>query len=168
MRNQTELDEELTMKTSNDRQLSWVVSRRCRWCCSPSGRVRADRERRRPRVPAQRTQTLLNYLPSRRNRCRTSRCSRFNHNSDSYSASDRRGGLQQLSTTPVITQVSGPVSRMVVVPGQKVVGRAHAVRVQSGLFPAAHQLSEGQGCVLRWRKKHTSAPRTCTSITPSQ
>ena len=35
-------------------------------------------------------------------------------------------------TTPVITQVSGPVSRIVVVPGQRVQkGRAHAVRGKS-------------------------------------
>ena len=35
-------------------------------------------------------------------------------------------------TTPVITQVSGPVSRIVVVPGQRVrTRRAHAVRCQS-------------------------------------
>ncbi len=33
-------------------------------------------------------------------------------------------------TTPVITQVSGPVSRIAVVPGQSDARRAHAVRGQ--------------------------------------
>ena len=51
-------------------------------------------------------------------------------------------------TTPVITQVSGPVSRVVVVPGQKVhAGRADAVCGQSRLLAAAHQLSESQRCL---------------------
>ena len=47
-------------------------------------------------------------------------------------------------TTPVITQVSGPVSRIVVVPGQQSGTRpAHVVRCQSGLFSNPHELSQG-------------------------
>ena len=50
------------------------------------------------------------------------------------------------NTTPVITQVGGPVSRILVVPGQHVKrGPAHAGCEQPGLLAAAGRLSEGGG-----------------------
>ena len=42
------------------------------------------------------------------------------HDLTAEPAADGSGGLQGFHTTPVISQVSGPVSRVVVVPGQKV------------------------------------------------
>ncbi len=50
------------------------------------------------------------------------------------------------NTTPVITQVGGPVSRILVVPGQHVkTGPAHAGREQPRLFATAGRLFEGGG-----------------------
>ena len=51
-------------------------------------------------------------------------------------------------TTPVITQVSGPVSRVVVVPGQKVREGEPMLYVASPDYSQlAHKLFEGQGCI---------------------
>ena len=46
-------------------------------------------------------------------------------------------------------------------------GPADAVRSQSRLFATSHQLSEGEGCLLRWRRRaYARAQGSCTSTTP--
>ena len=47
-------------------------------------------------------------------------------------------------TTPVITQVGGPVSRILVVPGQKVKVGQPMLEVQPRLFPVARRVFEGR------------------------
>ena len=69
-------------------------------------------------------------------------------------------------TTPVITQVSGPVSRIVVVPGQRV------QRGQPMLYVASPDFSQLRTNYLkakdayRWRRRSMPVRRTCTSTTP--
>ena len=47
-------------------------------------------------------------------------------------------------TTPVITQISGPVSRILITPGENVRARAaDVIRGEPRLCPAPHQLSQG-------------------------
>ena len=70
-------------------------------------------------------------------------------------------------TTPVITQVSGPVSRIVVVPGQ------HVQAGEALLYVASPDYSQLRTNYLRpktrtsWRKRRMRVRRICTSITPS-
>ena len=60
-------------------------------------------------------------------------------------------------TTPVITQVSGPVSRIVVTPGQAGSSRrTAALRGQPRLFATAGELPEGAGRLCACRKRLSS------------
>ena len=74
------------------------------------------------------------------------------------------------NTTPVITQVGGPVSRILVVPGRACEsGPADAGGEQPGLRAVAGRLSEGRGFfppggqVLRARAGPVCAPRHCAA-----
>jgi cobalt-zinc-cadmium efflux system membrane fusion protein len=82
---------------------------------------------------------------SRRTRCRTCRWSPFSPpNSTRTLRLTGAVAYNAFKTTPVITQVGGPVSRILVVPGQQVKeGPADARSEQPGLFAAARCLSEG-------------------------
>ncbi len=70
-------------------------------------------------------------------------------------------------TAPVITQVSGPVSRIVVAPGQQV------QRGEPLLYVASPDYSQLRTNYLKakdayaWRKKRMRVRKTCISITPS-
>ena len=68
-------------------------------------------------------------------------------------------------TTPVIAQISGPVSQDPDRAGRECPCRAaDAVRGESRLCPAPHQLSEGERRVRPGAEELRAVARTCTSI----
>ena len=72
------------------------------------------------------------------------------------------------NTIPVISQISGPVSRIVVVPGQHVIKRAIRCSFSSpDLFAAPHELSEVEGPLRACRKRRTHAPKIYTTTKQS-
>ena len=113
-------------------------------------------------------QATPNSSPFRRSRCRTCRCSRFTFTLTRTLRLTGAVAYNSFRTTPVITQVSGPVSRMVVVPGQRV------RRGEPMLYVASPDFSQLRTNYLKARdaKALATSPifarRICTSTMPSR
>ena len=154
--------EDPAMNRTENRRVTRVVASLCMVLATPPGWVRtgnpeSDRSKKLERSPTV-------HDPAGADVARTS-SDGATDDAEPNAAVDGSGGIQRISsTTPVITQVSGQVSRVVVVPGQRVTpGRTDALCGQPGLFATANQLFEGEGRLRAWRKRHMPARRTCMS-----